>query len=76
MRASGAGEVDFLGDAHKLYAAKWGEEFKLMEEFNFLKDFPRYMFDLSQALENAGKDGTNGRKAPSGPGSRQVMRMR
>ena len=65
-----------MGDAHKMYAAKWGEEFKFMEEFNFLKDFPRYMFDLSQALKNVGKDGTNARKAPGGPRSRKVPRMR
>lgn len=46
-----------------------------MPEFLFLKQFPRYVFDMSQAARKNGIDGT-GRKARGGPGSRVVERSR
>ena len=47
VRASGAGEEDFMRDAHRFYAEKHKEVFTHIEEFLFLRTFPKYMMDYA-----------------------------
>ena len=42
----------------------------------YLKSFPKYIFDISQAAKQHGVDGPQGAKAKGGPGSRAVERTR
>ena len=76
VRASGAGEEDFMADAHKFYVAKHLEVFTHVDEFLFLRSFPKYMYDYGQALKNGGDVSGGPKKAPGGPGSRKVVKTR